>query len=119
VVNGSYFGEDHVPLTPLRLSGKAAGPTSYQSIHGAFVAKGAHVEILDLRNQDTFKAIDAYPEAMVSYPLLIDPSGANRAVESKDWLASRNFVALDQKGTRCLGTTEDRLLQPSSPGRLS
>jgi hypothetical protein len=44
VVNGSYFGQDNVPLTPLRISGKAAGPATYQSTHGAFVADGERVE---------------------------------------------------------------------------
>ena len=106
VVNGSYFGQDHVPLTPLRTTGKPAGPVSYQSTHGAFVADGDRVDILDLQNRDVFKTIGAYPEAMVSYPLLIDAAGANRAVESKVWLASRNFVALDDAGRVLLGTTE-------------
>lgn len=107
VVNGSYFGgPDHAPLTPLRLSGKPAGPTSYQSTHGAFVADAGGVEILDLKNKDVFQTINAYPEAMVSYPLLIDANGENRAVESKVWLASRNFVGLDHDGRVILGTTE-------------
>jgi hypothetical protein len=107
VVNGSYFGgEDHAPLTPLRLTGKPAGPSTYQSTHGAFVADGEHVDIIDLRNRDVFETIGKYPEAMVSYPLLIDAGGENRAVESKVWLASRNFVALDVDGHVVLGTTE-------------
>ncbi len=107
VVNGSYFGgKDHAPLTPLRLSGKPAGPTSYQSTHGAFVANGEHVDILDLKDHDVFQTIGAFSDAMVSYPLLLDATGANRAVESKAWLASRNFVALDEAGYFVLGTTE-------------
>ena len=106
VVSGSYFGQDHAPLTPLRLSGKPAGPAAYQSTHGALVANGDHVDILDLRNRDVLQAIANYPDAVVSYPLLIDPEGGNRAVESKEWLASRNFVALDQEGRIVLGTTE-------------
>lgn len=107
VVNGSYFGgDDHAPLTPLRLTGKPAGPTSYQSTHGAFVADGSRVDILDLKDRDVFQAIGAFPEAMVSYPLLMDGKGENRAVVSKDWLASRNFVGIDGEGRVVLGTTE-------------
>ena len=106
VVNGSYFGQDHAPLTPLRLSGTPAGPTSYQSTHGAFVADEGRVDILDLQNKDVFQTIGAYSEAMVSYPMLISASGDNRAVESKVWLASRNFVAIDEAGRVVLGTTE-------------
>ncbi len=106
VVSGTYFGQDHAPLTPLRLSGKPVGPAAYQSIHGAFVADGDRVDILDLKNQDVFQAINKYPEAMVSYPLLLDAGGQNRAVESKVWLASRNFAALDEQGRVVLGTTE-------------
>lgn len=107
VVNGSYFGgEDHAPLTPLRCTGKAEGPTTYQSTHGAFVANADKVEILDLKGKDVFQTINAYPEAMVSYPLLMDPSGENRAIDSKVWLASRNFVGIDRDGRVVLGTTE-------------
>lgn len=107
VVNGSYFGgADHAPLTPLRLSGKNAGPTSYHSTHGAFVANGEQVDILDLKDKEVLQAIGAFPEAMVSYPLLIDANGGNRAAESKVWLASRNFVGLDDGGRVVLGTTE-------------
>ncbi|MGB8354935.1 MAG: phosphodiester glycosidase family protein [Chthoniobacteraceae bacterium] len=106
VVNGSYFGQDHVPLTPLRCSDQPAGPANYQSAHGAFVTDGTRVDIIDLQNRDALKAIAPYPDAMISYPLLIDAAGANRAAESKVWLASRNFVALDEAGRIILGTTE-------------
>ncbi len=106
VVNGSYFDHDFVPLTPLRTSGHPAGPTAYDSTHGAFVANGHDVNILDLRDRDVLKAIGQFPEAMVSYPFLLDPNGTNRAIESKTWLASRNFVALDGDGRVVMGTTE-------------
>ena len=106
VVSGSYFDRDFAPLTPLRTSGRPAGPTSYDSSHGAFVVDGHNVKILDLRDRDVFKVIGQFPEAMVSYPLLIDPNGENRAVETKTWLASRNFVAIDRKGYVVLGATE-------------
>ncbi len=107
VVNGAYFGgPDHAPLTPLRLSGKAAGPTNYQSTHGAFVVNGPHVDIIDLKDKEVFQTIGVFPEAMVSYPMLIGSGGEIRAVENKEWLASRNFVGLDKAGRVILGTTE-------------
>jgi hypothetical protein len=107
VVNGSYFGQtENDPLTPLRSAGKAFGPTEYQSDHGAFVTDGTHVEIIDLRQINVFKAISPYPEAMVSYPLLIDANGENRARETKVWLASRNFVGIDKAGRVVIGTTQ-------------
>jgi len=106
VVSGSYFGKDFAPLTPLRLAGQPLGPPVYQSSHGSFVSDGERVDILDLQDKDVFKTINAFPEAMVSYPLLIDGNGNNRAVESKDWLASRNFIGLDDAGRVVLGTTE-------------
>jgi hypothetical protein len=106
VVNGSYFGHNFVPLTPLRTAGRPAGPTAYNSTHGAFVAHGHSVDILDLQDQDVFTAIGHFSEAMVSYPLLIGPNGENRAVESTTWLASRNFIAIDLAGHVVLGSTE-------------
>jgi hypothetical protein len=107
VVNGSYFGgADHAPLTPLRASGRSLGPAGYQSAHGAFVSDGERVDILDLKGKDVFEAIHAFPDAMVSYPLLMDSAGENRAVESKVWLASRNFAGIDGEGRVILGTTE-------------
>ncbi len=65
-----------------------------------------HVEILDLKDRDVFRSIGMFPEAMVSYPLLMDDKGVNRAVESKTWLAARNFVALDESKRVILGTTQ-------------
>jgi hypothetical protein len=104
VVNGSYFLPDGSPQTPLRMAGRATGPTRYTSSHGGFVA-GDGVAILDLKGRDVFEAIAPYPEAMVSYPLLLDQGGEVRAPASRDWLASRTFVALDREGRVILGTT--------------
>jgi hypothetical protein len=104
VMNGSYFLPDDTPQTPLRRAGRAAGPPRYQSIHGAFVA-GDGVAILDLRGKDVLAAIAPFPEAMVSYPLLLDESGEVRAPPARDWLASRTFIALDAEGRVITGTT--------------
>ncbi len=106
VVNGSYFGDHFVPLTPLRIHGCSFGPTTYVSQHGAFVIDGAYVNILDLHHTDAFNAIGQFPDAMVSYPLLLDAAGNNRAVESPGWLASRNFLGLDVDDHIILGATE-------------
>ncbi len=106
VVNGSYFGQDFTPLTPLRVQGKNAGPASYESTHGALVINGSQVDIIDLNDRDVHATIAAWPDAMVSYPLLIDPQGKNRATENRHWLAARNFVAIDRAGRVVLGTTE-------------
>ena len=106
VISGSYFGNDFTPLTPIRSQGVTHGPKHYASSHGAFVIKGHFVDIIDLKGQDTDKIISHYPDAIVSYPLLIDSQGINRATESGDWLASRNFVAIDQNGLVILGATE-------------
>jgi hypothetical protein len=106
VINGSYFLPDDMPQTPLRRAGAAAGPTRYTSIHGAFVAgAGGDVAILDLRDKNALAAIAPFPEAMVSYPLLVDEAGEVRAPPARDWLASRTFIALDGDGRVIVGTT--------------
>ncbi len=52
------------------------------------------MDILDL-HQPMSSTIGQFPDAMVSYLLLLDASGTNRAVESTGWLASGNFIGLD------------------------
>ncbi|HQQ62094.1 MAG TPA: phosphodiester glycosidase family protein [Pseudomonadales bacterium] len=106
VVNGSYFGENFAPLTPIRASGVNAGPLQYISDHGAIVANESSVQIIDLRKKDVFLEINQYQNAMVSYPLLLDKSRSSTAKDSKTWLASRNFVALDSDGFVVFGATE-------------
>ncbi len=106
VINGSYFLPDDTPQTPLRRDGRAAGPTRYNSIHGAFVTgAGGGVAILDLKGKDIFAAIAPVSDEMVSYPLLVDASGEVRAPPARDWLASRTFIALDGDGQVVVGTT--------------
>jgi hypothetical protein len=104
VINGSYFLPDGTPQTPLRIAGRAAGPKRYNAIHGAFVA-GDGAAILDLAGKDALAAIAPFPEAMVSYPLLVDEAGQIRAPPARDWLASRTFVAFDGEGRVIVGTT--------------
>jgi len=107
VVNGSYFLPDRTPQTPLRQEGRALGPSVYTSTHGAFVADPATgaVAIVDLRDVELPRGISVFPEAMVSYPLLLAPDGTSCAEGSHDWLASRTFVGVDRAGWVVLGTT--------------
>jgi hypothetical protein len=104
VINGSYFQRDGTPATPLRSGGVAIGPRAYVSRHGAFVA-GERPRLLDLAGSDVNAALRPYPEAMVSYPLLVDAHGAVRARGNREWLASRSFVAADRAGRVILGST--------------
>ena len=106
VVNGSYYLMDNTPETPLRSSGRRLGPLAYASRHGAFVADSKGARVLDLAGKRVDEAIGAYPEAMVSYPLLLDEQGVVRAQGNPAWLANRTFVAVDQDGKVLLGTTE-------------
>jgi hypothetical protein len=106
VINGSYFLPGGAPQTPLRMDGRVAGPARYASIHGAFVAgSNDDVAIIDLKGKDVMAAIAPFRHAMVSYPLLVDEGGEVRAPASRDWLASRTFIALDGDGRVVVGTT--------------
>jgi hypothetical protein len=104
VINGSYFERDMTPTTPLRSAGRALGPASYTSSHGALVS-GPGVAIIDLAGRDVAAALAPYRDAMVSYPLLIAPDGSSRAAGHDDWLANRSFVAIDGQARIVLGTT--------------
>jgi hypothetical protein len=106
VVNGSFYLMDNTPETPLRSEGKRLGPASYGSKHGAFVAGPDGAAILDLKGKRVDEAISAFPNAMVSYPLLIDASGTVRAQGNPTWLANRTFVAVDLDGKILIGTTQ-------------
>ena len=105
VVNGSYYEPDHSPSTPLRIAGKSIGPSPYSSSHGALVLDDTAVDIIDLRDRDVATEIGRHREAMVSYPLLVDPSGRSRAAGNDDWFANRVFVALDTENRIVVGTT--------------
>jgi hypothetical protein len=107
VVNGSYFLPDRTPQTPLRQGGRALGPTSYTSSHAAFVADGERgvATIVDLRDVVLPAGLRPFPEAMVSYPLLLATDGSTRVAAASDWVASRTFVAVDARGWIVLGTS--------------
>ncbi len=107
VVNGSYFLPDHTPQTPLRSGGQALGPASYTSTHAAFVSDPTRgtAAIVDLAGVTLPRGLTPFPEAMVSYPLLLASDGSSRAGGSHDWLASRTFVGIDGRGWVVFGTT--------------
>jgi hypothetical protein len=106
VINGSYFEPDDTPTTPLRSAGRALGPASYVSSHGALViGPGFDIDILDLRGRDAVSALAPYRDAMVSYPLLVAPGGETRAAGHDDWLANRTFVGIDDRSRILIATT--------------
>jgi len=105
VINGSYYEPDHRPSTPLRIAGETIGPAPYTSSHGALVLDDRAIDIVDLRDRDVAAELARHHEAMVSYPLLVDPSGESRATGNDDWFANRVFVALDTNDHIIIGTT--------------
>jgi hypothetical protein len=106
VVNGSFYKLDNTPETPVRSEGRNVGPAGWATRHGAFVAKDGFATILDLAGKSVDASISPFPNAMVSYPLLVDASGKVRAQGKPTWLANRTFVAVDSKGRILIGTTE-------------
>lgn len=105
VINGSYYEPDHGPSTPLRIAGQTIGPSPYTSSHGALVIDDDAIGIVDLRGRDVAAELARHHEAMVSYPLLVDPAGGTRAAGNDDWFANRVFVALDDANHIIIGTT--------------
>jgi hypothetical protein len=106
VVNGSFFGPDGEPATPLLSDGTLLGPKAYDAKSGAFVASAAFVGVRDLAQQDWRTAFHDVDNAMVSYPLLL-ANGSSRVTRSSRWLANRSFVAQDKAGRVIIGTTKD------------
>jgi hypothetical protein len=108
VVNGSYFMPDRAPQTPLRQDGKDLGPNTYRSSHGAFVAdpERGTAAIVDLMGVELPRGLRPFPQAMVSYPLLLAADGSHRVTTDTDWIASRTFVAVDARGWIVLGTSK-------------
>lgn len=105
VINGSYFGHDGRPDTPLTSAGVHLGPRSYPARHGAFIASSGDIFDLQQNNwQDLFRGAS---DALVSYPLLVAEDGSNRVTADPRWLANRSFVARDGAGRMIFGTTAD------------
>jgi hypothetical protein len=106
VINGSYYSPDMGPATPVRINGMPSGPTEYNAQHGAFVSSPSGTGIIDLAAQDWKGALAHADTAFVSYPLLGDREGGNRAPDSR-WLASRSFIAEDADGKIVLGSAPE------------
>lgn len=103
VINGSYFGHDGRPDTPLISAGVRLGPRSYPASHGAFIASSGG--IFDLRQNDWHALLRDAEDALVSYPLLVAEDGSSRVKADPRWLANRSFVAKDGAGRVIFGTT--------------
>ncbi|MCX7357901.1 MAG: phosphodiester glycosidase family protein [Alphaproteobacteria bacterium] len=107
VINASYYNAAMGAATPVRIDGAFAGPTEYDSQHGAFVSSDALTQFVDLANGgDWHAAMRDSDTAFVSYPTLVSASGENRAPESR-WLASRSFIAQDADGLIILGSAPE------------
>jgi hypothetical protein len=104
VVNGSYYENNLMPTTPIWQDGIRKGPTEYQSQHGAFIVRD-FPEIVDLKGSDINALDGTVRSGMVSYPLLIDGQGKNRAGGRHDWVANRSFVGIDNEQQVVIGTT--------------
>lgn len=108
VVNGSYYGPDGQPATPVLSNGRGLGPGVYDARHGAFVATGEGASVVDLAGRGWQPAFAGALQAMVSFPMLIGDDGASRAGRSDPrWLANRSFVAEDAQGRIVIGTTRE------------
>jgi hypothetical protein len=107
IVNGSYYGHDGRPATPVRSSGKLLGPSVYDAHGGAFVASDGFTGIRSLASTPWASALLTANDGLVSYPMLIEPGGTNGVKQSSRWLANRSFVGQDSSGHIVLGTTKD------------
>jgi hypothetical protein len=107
IVNGSYFGHDGSPATPLRSFGKLQGPARYDGHAGAFVSSDAATSIHDLRHEPWTAALAQARDGLVSFPMLIAPGGRDGVARASRWLANRSFVGEDSNNRVLVGTTRD------------
>ncbi len=105
VINGSYYGIDGLPSTPVRSFGQNFGPNSYQANHGAFITDRNSAAILDLNGLAWRDEIGGYPHAMVSFPLLVAHGKSGRVAGNDKWTANRSFIAIDSQRMILWGTT--------------
>lgn len=105
IVNASYYDRQGEPATPVVSQSVLSGPPSYQSQHGAFVVKESMGDIYDLTKANWQNLFEHAEAGLVSYPLLVAPTGERRTTPSQ-WLANRSFVAVDAKGRIIIGTTQ-------------
>ncbi|MGO9543984.1 MAG: phosphodiester glycosidase family protein [Rhodomicrobium sp.] len=105
IVNGSYYGPEGRPATPVVSKGILAGPAAYTSQHGAFVTKASQARVADLTKEDWRAAFKDADAGLVSYPLLIAPDGSTDRTPRSKWLANRSFIGEDDQGRVIVGTT--------------
>jgi len=106
VVNGSYYGRDGRPVTPVVSEGQALGPAAYEAKAGAFVTSADFTGVVSLEGADWREVFKGRENALISYPLLLDERGVHVGRNSR-WLASRSFLGQDGAGRIVIGTTED------------
>jgi hypothetical protein len=106
VINGSYYGNDGRPSTPILINGKVHGPTSYPATHGVFVTSNTKTGIIDLQYTTWKEAFQSARSGMVSYPILVN-SGPSRVKADDRWLANRTFIGEDTDGRILIGTTRE------------
>ena len=107
IVNGSYFGHDGSPSTPVRSFGKLLGPQRYDGQAGAFVSSEVATGIHDLAHEAWTSALAQARDGLVSFPLLVAPGGRSGVVRPSRWLANRSFIGQDSKDRVLIGTTKD------------
>jgi hypothetical protein len=106
VINGSYYIDNANPQTPTRSNGQVYGPAHYISNHGGIILDG-HPRMIEFSGTDSAGPLDGFQNAFISYPMLLDSSGAVRARGHDDWLANRSFVALERSGKLLFVTTQN------------
>jgi hypothetical protein len=109
-VNGSYFDPDGRPVAPVLTDSQPAGPSSYDAVHGAFVASSIDgtetATVVDLITTPWTDALAGAHDAMVSYPMLIGEDGQPRTGHADArQAANRTFVGSDTAGRIVIGTT--------------
>ena len=78
VINGSFYGPDGSPDTPVLSGGVRLGPASYMAEHGALVASDAFTGIHNITALSVYDALVGMRDAVVSYPLLLAADGSTR-----------------------------------------
>lgn len=106
VINGSYYGPDGLPSTPVLAGGTLYGPAKYSATHGAFISDGHRATVISLEHDDWKSAASRSKEMMVSYPLLVSSGRGRKLKARKHWLAGRSFVGVDRQGNVLFGRTE-------------
>lgn len=104
VVNGSFYGQDSQPVTPVLSGGKLTAPKRYISRSAAFVAAAGRAAVVSLKGLAWQKAFAGQSDALVSFPALI-VNGKEAKIGGRGHFANRSFIAQDKAGRIVIGTT--------------